>query len=85
MGKRDSKPTRRRGYKFRVSIRTTMHGLDKATEASFRYNDLVLATKGYKAMLLDLYRKKNVKSFAICLNRCTDPKWSNPIYKETDG
>jgi hypothetical protein len=52
-------------------------------EFEFRYQQLGAARANYKAILLSLYRKKDVMSFSICLNRCKDRKWSHAIFKES--
>jgi hypothetical protein len=57
-------------------------GKTKATEFEFRYATLEMARSNYKAILLGLYRRKDLQGFSICLNRCRDRKWSHAIYKE---
>jgi hypothetical protein len=76
-------------YKYRISCKmnypanaTLSAGKTKASEFEFRYPTMEQARKNYKAILLGLYKKKDLEGFSICLNRLRDRKWSKPIYKE---
>jgi hypothetical protein len=70
-------------YKFRITCKTNAQAVHKPNEFEFRYLHLSEARKNYKAILLGLYRKKNVTEFSICLNRCRDRQWTHAIHKET--
>ena len=79
----------REDFKFRITCK--MHfpaqqevkpTIVRESEFEFRYATLEKARKNYKAILLGLYKKKELVGFAICLNRCRDRKWSKAIFKE---
>lgn len=70
-------------YKFRISCKMNLRVPSGVTEFEFRYQLLSEARENYKAILLGLYRKKDVASFTICLNRCRDQKWRHAIHKES--
>ena len=72
-----------RPYKFRVRWRLLLLGKPRATESGFNFVRLEDARKHYKDMLLSLYRRKDVASFTIILNRKRDAKWESPIHSET--
>jgi hypothetical protein len=69
-------------YKFRISCRMHYGAKPSMREFEFQYKTLRQARKNYKAILLDLYRKKGLIAFVICLNRCRDPKWETAIFEE---
>jgi hypothetical protein len=70
-------------YKFRITCKLIEREKLEVSEFEFRYQQLGHARANYKAILLGLYRKKDVLSFSICLNRCRDKKWSHAIFKES--
>lgn len=70
-------------YKFRISCKMQLRAKETGSEFEFRYSLLSEAKQNYKAILLGLYRRKDIKSFSICLNRCKDQKWRHAIHKET--
>ncbi len=61
-----------------------MHSLQnpKPSEFEFLYPKLSQARQNYKAILLGLYKKKDLRGFSICLNRCRDVKWREAIFQE---
>ncbi len=69
-------------YKFRISCKTEIRKKTKGGEFEFYYSSLEQARKNYKAILLGLYKRKDVMGFTIVLNRCVDRKWSRAIFKE---
>ena len=69
-------------YKFRISCRMNYDAEPRVREFEFQYERLREARKNYKAILLELYKKKEVIGFTICLNRCDDVKWSRAIFEE---
>ena len=72
----------REAYKFRISCKTENRKKAKVSEFEFYYLSLEQARKNYKAILLGLYKRKDVAGFTIVLNRCRDRKWSRAIFKE---
>lgn len=69
-------------YKFRISCRMDYPAQTKPKEFEFQYPSLEQARKNYKAILLGLYKKKDLAGFSICLNRSRDRKWSAAIFEE---
>ena len=71
-------------YKFRITYCTVLKGTEVAKEVVFCYFDLRAARKNYKAILLGLYRRKDLEGFRICLNRYRDEGWENGIHFEVE-
>ena len=70
-------------HKFRVTYCLRVDG--KENETTFLYHDLRAARRNYKSILLELYRKRDLDGFCICLNRFRDRKWRHPIHREAVG
>jgi hypothetical protein len=75
----------REDFKFRITCKISLAAQPKDSEFEFRYTSLAQARKNYKAILLGLYRKKDVLGFCICLNRCNDSRWTKAIFEERVG
>ena len=69
-------------YKFRISCRMRYETKPEMREFEFQYETLRMARRNYKAILLDLYKKKGLLGFEICLNRSKDNKWCHSIFEE---
>ena len=69
-------------YKFRISCRVELREPGESSEFEFKYQLLSEAKANYKSILLGLYRKKDVVGFSICLNRTSDKKWGQAIFRE---
>ena len=73
----------KRKFKFRVSYKVTMRGMEKSHATGFSYYDLLSARRCYRDILLAFYKSKEVESFSICLNHYGSKAWDKPIHMET--
>jgi hypothetical protein len=76
---------RERTFVFRVTFCVVVRGENEVRSCSFVYEDFVSARRGYRDVLLRLYKSRRVfAGFAICLNRFASPEWVGAIFSEGD-
>ena len=72
-----------RPLKFRVAMKALVEGESELQATSFAYHDLATARKCYRNILLALYKSREIKSYAICLNHYASQEWELAIFEES--